>query len=193
MWRPRIYDSRPRRDQVLKANVREQESDGIGTYYGFEQAFNVAEDPPADCAVVPRKLPCKAIRQAGFVLQESMAACGGADESTSLSGSMGGFWSRRRCDRSAGTAQATLNLILPCHSIYLTGHSWRPRQPWHIGPLFTDRFEAGLASAGWVSYKLYRMNEWCRSGTTPLDENHPAWEILASRHQPRPCPRKPET
>ena len=43
--------------------------------------------------------------------------------------------------------------------IYLTGHSMGGHGTWHIGATFPDRFAAIGPSAGWVSYKLYRMQD----------------------------------
>ncbi len=171
-------DFQPSHDFEIQARTRDEaikqtfisNIDGSVQYYGLKQADPQSPDDglPA-IALSCHGASVQAIRQAGSYSQKSWIHLVAPTNRRPFGYDWEDF-GREDAIEVLELAQKTLK-----HDpsrIYLTGHSMGGHGTWHIGSTYPDRFAAIGPSAGWVSYKLYRMQDEDNKNKVlaPLDE-----------------------
>ncbi|MCA9008599.1 MAG: prolyl oligopeptidase family serine peptidase, partial [Planctomycetaceae bacterium] len=164
------FQLQPRtRDQVLKQTFV-SDIDGSVQYYGLKQAVpqSPEEGPPA-IALSCHGASVQAIRQAGAYSKKSWIHMVAPTNRRPFGFDWEDFG---RADAMEVLQLAQSKLKHDPSRIYLTGHSMGGHGTWHIGVTYPDRFAAIGPSAGWVSYKLYRMQDDANREVepSPLDE-----------------------
>lgn len=159
------------RDQALKQTFV-SDIDGSVQYYALRQA-----DPDVSPAGAPAPaivLSChgasvQAIRHAGSYSQKSWLHLVAPTNRRPFGFDWEDFG---RDDAMEVLALAQAGLRHDPSRIYLTGHSMGGHGTWHIGATYPDRFAAIGPSAGWVSYRLYRMQDDAdrNAPQSPLEE-----------------------
>lgn len=155
------------RDQVLKQTFV-SDIDGSVQYYGLKQAVPLSpSDPPPAIALSCHGASVQAIRHAGSYSKKSWVHIVAPTNRRPFGFDWEDFG---RADALEVLGLAQNSLRHDPSRIYLTGHSMGGHGTWHIGSTFPDRFAAIGPSAGWVSYKLYRMSHETNRELTTLDE-----------------------
>ena len=158
--------TRPR-DQTLKQTFV-SDIDGSVQYYGLKQAVPLSpDDAPPAIVLSCHGASVQAIRHAGAYGKKPWLHLVAPTNRRPFGFDWEDFG---RADAIEVLELAQAKLRHDPSRIYLTGHSMGGHGTWHIGATFPDRFAAIGPSAGWVSYKLYRMSDQTDRKPSAIDE-----------------------